>query len=473
MSGTKLELYKVKELSDALVSTERSISICGRIHDMRTLGSMMFIIVRDQIYSIQCVYTKKSSVEKFKQFSAIPKESFVIITGFLSKLPVEVKRIEYTSHKDFEFRIESIVVTSTSTRTLPLTLDDVTHSHAPKNDRNDVMLYTRLNNRSFDLRTPFSNSIFRIQSGVCQLFREHLTSKDFMEIHSPKIIGTPSEGGAAVFNVNYFDKSVFLAQSPQLYKQMAINSDFERVFEIGPIFRAENCISYRHLCEFVGLDIEMALSAKLDSTENDYYEIIEIFWGVLVYVFNHLETCTKYKNQVEYVRSINKSSSPLIPSDPLIIDFKEGVRMLNEAGYEQNEMDDLSSQNEKKLGDLVKEKYNSDLFVLDKYPLNVRPFYTMPTLDGKYSKSYDVIFRGQEISSGSQRIHDYDMLLQSVESKGLNPEYLQHYLDSFKYGARPHGGCGFGLERIVTLFLDLGNVRESSLYPRDSSRITP
>jgi nondiscriminating aspartyl-tRNA synthetase len=351
-----------------------------------------------------------------------------------------------------------------STEDLPFALDDVNQLYL-ENDRNNVLLNTRLNNRPFDLRVPFNNCIFKNQSSVCRYFREFLYEQDFIEIHSPKTIGTPSEGGAAVFELKYFNSPAFLAQSPQLYKQMCINADFNKVFEIGPVFRAENCISHRHLCEFTGLDIEMALTPG-----ETYYEIIEIFWSTLVNVFKKLNG--NNKKELYYIKSYHKFDDLKFSEEPFILEFKEGVKMLQESGNDQSMDDDLSSVNEKKLGDLVKEKFGYDIFVLDKYPSKVRPFYTMPSGD-LYSNSYDVIMRGQEISSGSQRQHDYEKLLSALKERDMNPLLLKDYLDSFKYGSRPHGGCGFGLERIVMLYLDLENVRETSLFPRDPARVTP
>jgi len=460
MSVVQLNL---KELSEHCLG--KQIRTYGRVHKIRPIGKRCFIILRDQIYSIQCVVNKDNNMENFKMYTKIPLESFIQVTGIISQLPPEVNRVESTWYKDFEMNISHIEIISKSAEDLPFTLEDVNEQYNAT-DRNTVLMNTRLNNRYFDLRAPFNNCIFKLQSGVTRLFREFLSHNDFIEIHSPKLNGTPSEGGAEVFKVDYFGSQVYLAQSPQLYKQMSINSDFDRVYEVGPVFRAENCVSHRHLCEFVGLDIEMALTPG-----RDYYEIIEIFWGTLCYIFDNLHFICK--DQLNYIKSKYKYEELVYPSEPLIVDFKEGVKMLIDAGYEQGELDDLSTANEKKLGELVRSTYGSDLFVLNKYPSKVRPFYTMPANDPNYSHSYDVILRGQEISSGSQRIHDLNMLMSRLSELKLNPELLSDYLKSFKYASRPHGGCGFGLERIVMLYLGLDNIRETSLYPRDPNRVTP
>lgn len=498
------KIYKINEIDESLIGL--NIEIHGRVHNIRALQKVCFIILRDQINSIQCVISKPKQkkeiqiatdinsetdpeIELFNKCSGLKTEAYVKIGGVIIKLPENVKQVNFTSHKNFEFKITSVELISDTVLELPFALEDVNHLYdgvetsghietkeEAESRRNKVHLHTRLNNRAFDLRAPFNNCIFKIQSGVCEFFRNYLTKEDFMEIHSPKIIGTPSEGGAAVFKVNYFGSDVFLAQSPQLYKQMCINADFNRVFEIGPVFRAENSFSSRHLCEFVGLDIEMALSpCGLNNSNNnplyDYHEIIRTFWGMLVNVFENINS--KYKKEIDYIKSLHKLENLKYSQQPFILNFKDGVTMLNNAGFEQSITDDLSTVNEKELGRLVREQFGYDLFVLDKYPLSVRPFYTMPATDGVYSHSFDVIMRGQEISSGAQRINDYSQLMNRLKEINLDPQHLHHYLESFKYGSRPHGGCGFGLERIAMLFLDLENVRETSLFPRDPSRVVP
>lgn len=490
-----MPIYDIKELTKSLRKFE-DIGVHGRVHRVRTTGKVCFILLRDQIYSVQCVIFKSKTDaqinELFDRCTQLKPESYIILRGVIRALPDNQPKINSAYHDSFEFNITDMNVMTAPNQEviLPFVLDEVnnkyiinnpnymldTESKENKDDRkrNIVTLDTRLNNRVFDLRTPFNNSIFKIQSAICTYFRNHLLSKGFMEIHSPKLIGTPSEGGASVFELKYFNSKAYLAQSPQLYKQMCINADFNRVFEIGPVFRAENSVSHRHLCEFVGLDIEMALGPNilLDTTNYDgYHEIINTFWDMLVYVFNSIET--KNKDEIAYIKSIHNYQDLKFTEWPIIIDFQQGVKMLREAGCEQDEFDDLSTANEKKLGELVKIKHNVDIFVLDKYPLAVRPFYTHPAKDGIYSHSYDVIMRGQEISSGSQREHNYDKLMERIAMKGMNPELLSHYLESFKYGSRPHGGAGFGLERIVMLYLDLDNVRECSLFPRDPSRVLP
>jgi nondiscriminating aspartyl-tRNA synthetase len=458
-----LDQLNLKDISEG--NLEKEICTYGRVHKIRALGKRCFIILRDQIWSIQCVMCKGKDTVQFKSACKVAPESFIRVTGTLSRLPEQVSRVEYTYYKNFELKVSNIELISKSTGEFPFTLEDANELYSDSG-RNKVLLHTRLDSRPFDLRAPFNNCIFRVQSAVCQLFREYLVRMDFMEIHTPKIIGTASEGGAAVFAVDYFKSPVYLAQSPQLYKQMCINSDFNRVFEIGPVFRAENCVSNRHLCEYVSLDIEMAITPG-----STYYEIIQLLWGLLVHIFDNIKVACR--EQIKYIKSIHKFDDAVYPREPLIINFKDAVKLLRDAGYEQGDLDDLSSKNEKKLGEIILKEYGSDLFVLDKYPLAARPFYTMPAENKDYSNSYDVIFRGQEISSGSQRVHNLGDLLSKLDELKLDETKLSDYLKSFSYGSRPHGGCGLGLERIVMLYLNLENIREVSLYPRDPYRVAP
>jgi aspartyl-tRNA synthetase len=323
----------------------------------------------------------------------------------------------------------------------------------------------RLNNRIIDLRTPANQAIFRIQSGVCMLFRDYLLKNGFTEIHSPKLIGCASEGGSEVFKLGYFEGAAYLAQSPQLYKQMAVCSDLERVFEVGPVFRAEKSFTHRHLCEFVGLDIEMAFNEH-------YHEVLDVLDGLFIHMFEGLETL--FAKELEAVRSQYPFEPLKFKKPSLRLKFPDAVQILRDAGVEMKDLDDLSTETEKKLGKLVKEKYDTDFFILDKFPKEVRPFYTMPDPNNpNYTNSYDFFLRGEEIMSGAQRIHDPALLQQRAKEKGVGIQGIQDYVNAFKYGAPPHAGGGIGLERVVMLYLALNNIRMTSMFPRDPHRLTP
>lgn len=322
-----------------------------------------------------------------------------------------------------------------------------------------------MNNRIIDLRVPTNQAIFKLQSGVCRLYREFMLKNGFMEIHTPKLIGGASEGGANVFALKYFGQDACLAQSPQLYKQMALCADFERVFEIGPVFRAEDSNTNRHLCEFTGLDMEMTI-------KEHYFEVLDVLAELLVHIFTGIEA--KYKKELDVVKQQYPFEDFKCKTPVVKLHFKDGVKMLSEAGVEQAPLDDLSTETEKALGRLVKEKYDTDFYMLYGYPAAVRPFYTMlDPHDSNYTNSYDFFMRGEEITSGAQRIHEPVLLTERAKHFGIPVETIQDYIDAFKYGAPAHGGAGFGLERIVKFYCNLHNIRKSSLFPRDPKRLKP
>lgn len=246
---------------------------------------------------------------------------------------------------------------------------------------------------------------------------------------------------------------------------MALCADFDRVFEIGPVFRAEDSNTNRHLCEFTGLDMEMTI-------KEHYFEVLDMLADLLVHIFNGLEK--RYAKELEVVKAQYPFEDFKCKSPVVKLHFKDGVKMLNAAGFEQAPLDDLSTETEKALGKMVKEKYDTDFYMLYGYPAAVRPFYTMldPT-DPDYTNSYDFFMRGEEITSGAQRIHDPAMLTERAKHFDIPVDTIQDYIDSFKYGAPAHGGAGFGLERIVKFYCNLHNIRKSSLFPRDPKRIRP
>jgi len=323
----------------------------------------------------------------------------------------------------------------------------------------------RLNNRIVDLRTGPAQSIFRIQSGICGLFRSYLDERGFIEIHTPKLQGGATESGASVFEVNYFGRPGFLAQSPQLAKQMAIMADFEKVYEIGPVFRAEDSNTPRHLTEYTGLDLEMAL-------EEHYHEALDIIDGMFKHLWQGIYN--RYQKEIDLISHFYPHEKVEWLEETPRIPFRDGVQMLIDDGWKDDDgnpaspLEDLATAAEKRLGQLVKEKYHTDYYILDKFPASARPFYTMPDpTDDRYTNSFDIFMRGQEILSGGQRIHDSRFLEKRIKSAGINPDSMPEYLEGFRWGAPPHAGCGIGLERLTFLFLNLGNIRLASMFPRD------
>ncbi|KAF9174392.1 aspartate--tRNA ligase dps1 [Mortierella sp. AD011] len=462
---------KHERLSDINASRAgEKVWIRARVQTSRPTGNKMcFFQLRQNSSTIQglVVFNDSTISKQMVKFAQnITSESIVLIEGTIAK-PLEP--VKSCTVQDAEIMISQVFVTSEAQGRLPFNLEDASR---PETDfeREDaqfskVTLHTRLENRVFDLRTITNQAIFRVQAGVCRLFREFLESKGFLEIHTPKILGAASEGGANVFKVKYFDTDAYLAQSPQFYKQMVVCGDFERVFEIGSVFRAENSFTHRHMTEFIGLDMEMAF-------EEHYHEILDVFDELFVYIFTGLET--QYASDLEIVhRQYPFEKFQFLPKT-LRLEYKDAVALLRENGIEMGDYDDLSTEVERKLGQLVKEKYHTDFFMLDKFPLEVRPFYTMPDPNNpKYSNSYDFFMRGEEILSGAQRIHDPDFLIERAKVHGVDPESIKSYVDAFRMGAPPHGGGGIGLERVVFFYLNLGNIRRVSLFPRDPKRITP
>ncbi|WWC70635.1 aspartate-tRNA(Asn) ligase [Kwoniella pini CBS 10737] len=453
----------------------------ARMHNSRAQGAkIVFLNFRQQTHTLQGVLVvsgekdeNQVSKQMLKFSQLIPSESIVLVEGVIKS--AEVKSCTIT---DYEVGIHKLF-TAVEVGELPFSIDDASRPEADfekaEQDENlqysRVALPTRLDNRVMDLRTPTNQAIFRIQSAVGQLFREYLNSQGFIEIHSPKLQGAATESGASVFKVQYFNGTAFLAQSPQLAKQMAIAGDMERVYEIGPVFRAEDSNTHRHMTEFMGLDLEMAF-------EEHYHEVLEVLDEMLKNIFKGLQK--GFKHEIEVIKKQFPHEDFLFLDETLKLPFKEGIKMLKEAGAkasdgsELGELDDLSTENEKFLGRLVREKYKTDYFILDKFPLAIRPFYTMPDpVDSTLSNSYDFFMRGEEILSGAQRVHDPSFLIERMKSVGIDPSTMTGYLDAFKLGAPPHAGGGIGLERVVMLFLKLGNIRRASLFPRDPKRLTP
>jgi len=319
-----------------------------------------------------------------------------------------------------------------------------------------------------DLRTTTNQAIFKLQAEVTAGFREFLNSKGFIEIHTPKLQGAATESGASVFKVSYFKGSAFLAQSPQLHKQMAIAADFERVYEIGPVFRAEDSNTHRHLTEFMGLDLEMAI-------EEHYHEVMELLDSLFIHIFKTLKG--NFKKEIETVgRQFPAEEFKWRegPEGTLKLTFAEAVDLLVEDGVERETLDDINTTNERRLGRIIKKKYDIDYYIIDKFPAELRPFYTMPDpKDAKLSNSYDFFMRGEEILSGAQRIHDSELLTEKMKGKGIDPESMKGYMDAFRLGCPPHGGGGIGLERVLMLFLNLNNIRRATLFPRDPKRLEP
>jgi nondiscriminating aspartyl-tRNA synthetase len=498
-------------------AAENKFRIRARLQRSRIKGKSGFIVLRDAFHTLQaCLFASDDvSVQMIKFVGSIPLESIVEVEGVLKAVE---KPIESCTQHDVELSITSIFLVVDAVSVLPFQLEDANRKGLPDDedetgndekkvvdevketttegstttdDKKDkkkkkkeekekkdekkegdkekkdivVSLKTRLDHRVLDLRVAANQAIFRLESGVCQLFREFLYKNEFVEIHSPKLIAGSSEGGANIFKLKYFEQDACLAQSPQLYKQMAVIGGIERVMEIGPVFRAENANTPRHMCEFTGLDLEMAF-------QDHYFEVLDVISDLFVYIFEGLHE--KYAFELNVIANQYPFEKIKFLPKTLKLSFAEGVELLKQAGAHQSLHEDLDTLNEKLLGDLVKAKYDTDFYILYKYPKSARPFYTMPCPDDdNFTNSYDAFIRGEEILSGAQRIHNYDLLLNKVKEKGINPDTLKDYINSFKLGAPPHGGCGIGLERVVKLISGFRNIKKCCMFPRDPKRLTP
>lgn len=465
----------------------------ARIHVIRQMGPhLAFLVIRDRTITLQTVLSETSGfmTEHMLHWAKrLPAESLIIVQGMLQR-PHEPITGCTISH--LELKVSHLYLISPNTEQLPFSVyaaerssnyaleehhdldetstnpsseDHISHGSDREPDHAPIITQrTRLNNRLLDLRTPTSQAVFRIQSAVCTAFRQYLMAQNFIEIHTPKLQGGASESGASVFQVGYFGRSAFLAQSPQLYKQMCIAADMGRVFEIGPVFRAENSNTPRHMTEYTGLDLEMEV--------NHYYDAMRVIDGMLKHILHVLKT--ECHELVESVRHMFPSTELVWLENTLVLPFPEGIRMLREAGYreedgsEPDEFDDLHTRAEIRLGQLVKERFGTDYYILDKFPTSARPFYALPDeKDPRRTNSFDIFLRGQEICTGGQRIHNADFLERRIREMGIDAHGLDEYLEGFRLGAPPHAGCGIGLERLVMLYLNLDDIRLASLFYRD------
>lgn len=448
--------------------------IRARVATVRVKGKTSFIVLRgSSLHTIQAVKFKSkedpdSATAIAKFLKSVTLESIVDVLGTL----VEAN-VGGCTQSNVELQMERIYRVSSAAQPLPFLMADAQRSEndiqaSLETDRPYVRVLPdlRFDHRWLDLRVPAHNATLRVKAAVCRIFRETLEKKGFVEIQTPKLLAGESEGGAEVFRTDYFGQKASLAQSPQIYKQMAISADLPGVFEVGPVFRAENSNTARHLCEFTGLDFEMPIDFH-------YNEVIEMVFQCLSEICRRLEA--ECEESLAVIRKMYPSEPPMIPEGPpCVVHWEEAMDLLESEGINRDRMEDLSTEEERVLGKLVREQLGSDLFILDRYPSAVRPFYTMPCKDNPaFSNSYDVIFHGQEIGSGAQRCHDPELLIARCQELGVPTGPLEPYIDSFRHGVFPHGGVGLGLERIVQLYLGLDNIRKAVMFVRDPARLSP
>jgi aspartyl-tRNA synthetase len=411
----------------------KKVTVFGWVHEVRDLGGLVFIVLRDREGFIQVTLPKKIiDPETFKKAKKISRESVLRVEGTVKK--------EEKAPNGFEIIPEVIDVLNVSQAPLPL---EVT-------EKVPADLDTRLENRFMDLRRPKIFAIFRIKSEITKSIRDFLNREGFIEVQTPKIVSTATEGGTELFPVSYFEREAFLNQSPQLYKQILMSAGFEKVFEIGPIFRAEEHNTTRHLNEATSVDIEVSFA--------DHEDVMKILERLIAKVYcDVLENCEK---QLEILDV--KLEVPEIPFERITYD--EALEML---GDQIPWGEDLDLQALKTIGSKIESHY-----FITNWPIKIKPFYVM-ALDEKLSKSFDLMHGYIELASGAQREHRYEKLVENIKSKGLHPESFEFYLKAFRYGMPPHSGWGLGLERLVMSMLNLNNIREAMLFPRDRTRLVP
>ncbi|MAF59518.1 MAG: aspartate--tRNA(Asn) ligase [Candidatus Pacebacteria bacterium] len=430
----------IGELNEKVGSEVR---VAGSVSVRRDHGKLIFFDLRDQSGTVQAVVTPK--VDAHKVASEMRPEWAVRVGGVVNKRPDNMVNSEIPLG-DIELEVKEIEVLGRA-QELPFDTDA------------ELNIDTHLDYLPLTLRTKKSRAIFKVQSEIAYAFRDSLKKCGFTEFQAPKIIGEDAEGGASVFEVEYFDNKANLAQSPQFYKQIMVGV-FEKVFSVGSVFRAEKHKTTRHLNEYTSLDIEMGYI-------EDHTDVMKFTSGLMRVINEHLkETC---KEEFELLGA----EFPSIPEEIPYMKLREAQELIKaEFGEDGVGAPDLEPQHERMISEYAKNQFDSDFVFVTHFPTSKRPMYTYPDEeDPTYTKGFDLLFRGLEILTGSQRIHDYDQLVESMKKKGLVPEKFSFYLQAFKYGMPPHGGFGMGLERLTARFLGLDNVKEATLFPREINRI--
>ncbi len=429
-----------------LIPNERS-KICGFVEAIRKTKNNYFVVVRDRSQSIQVYINVKENPELIKTIDSINVESTVEVIGIANLNP-------YVKNGGIEFIPESISVVSVAAAGLP-----IDSNSSPE---------LRMDWRYLDLRNPKNLLIFELQTVIEHAMREYWMNNGFIEIHTPKLMSTSSESGSELFKLDYFGGEAYLSQSPQFYKQMAMNAGFEKIFEIGPVFRANPSFTARHETEFISVDAEI-------SWINSHEDVMKLEEEWIAYFMAKAQEKLGEKVAALYGITIEVPKLPF-PR----ISLAEAKEIIRERGYVSPKDDDLNPDDERILSEYVKEKFGHDFVFVTDYPVSARPFYHMrhennPTL----TKSFDLLYRGIEVTTGAQREHRYDVLKaqilekQETENDAKLLESLKYYLQFFEYGTVPHGGYGFGLSRLIMKLLELPNIRSVTFLSRNPKRLTP
>lgn len=440
VSGVKEreDLTITELLDEARIGSD--VKVRGAIHSIRNMGDVAFVVIRTREGLLQTVYEEGKCEKSIKE---LKDADTVEVYGTLEK--------EDRAPNGVELRLKNVSVLSEPAEPMPLNISKW---------KMNASLEAKLNMRPIALRNVKERAKFRIQEGIVRAFRDFLYEQGFTEIHTPKLGAKSAEGGANLFRLEYFHKPAILQQSPQFYKQMMVGV-FDRVFETGPVFRAEKHNTKRHLNEYTSLDFEMGYI-------DDFSEIMDMETGFLQYMVELL--MKDYSRELKLL-GVTLPKVDMIPRVP----FMEAKELVSKK-YDRQIRNpfDLEPEEETLIGQHFKEEYDADFVFVTHYPSKKRPFYAMDDpQDTKYTLSFDLLFHGMEITTGGQRIHDYGMLMQKIADRGMEADGMDQYLDTFKHGMPPHGGLGIGLERLTMKLVGEDNVRETTLFPRDLGRLEP
>ncbi|MDR2181272.1 MAG: aspartate--tRNA(Asn) ligase [Treponema sp.] len=436
------------EAARAGAGAETEVEVSGWVHRIRDMGGITFVVLRDRSGLVQLVFSEKPVDARG---GALTPESVISARG--------VPALNEKAPGGAELRVNSLDVLSRAAPELPYQVNG---------DAARTGIEAILDNRLLSLRNPKIRAIFKVQAVIIEAFAEYLRARDFTEIKTSKLVGSGTEGGTNLFAVEYFDRTVYLAQSPQFYKEIMVASGLERVFEIAPAYRAEKHDTPRHLNEYVSLDVEMGFI----SSEKD---LIELEKGLLCHIFEKVAS----KNGAELALwNASVPAAEAVAASP-VVPYEEALRLANDeaakAGGTGARLFDINPEAERILCEWALREKGSDLIFVNEFPRRYRPFYTYPleTDGGASTMSFDALFRGLEITTGGRRQHDYNAFCEALPKFGLKAEDFGGYLTLLKYGCPPHGGFAVGCERLTQKILGLANVKEASLFPRDRRRVEP
>ena len=432
-------------IEEAKKGIGRSVKVAGFIQTIRDQGSIKFLILRDISGIIQAVVLK-DKVEAIKTAETLSLESVVEIEGLVKE--------EKQAPGGVEIAVETLTVLSAAKPELPIPILEKAS--------NEADIEKRLNWRWLDLRRPDKALVFKVWTLMEEAFRDYWLKNNYLEIHSPKLMATPSESGAELFEVQYFERKAYLAQSPQFYKQMARAAGLEKVFEVGPVFRAEPSFTTRHATEFTGYDAEISFIESHEDVMAEEEKILRSAFEKIKEKFG--EEIKKYYDREVVV--------PELPFPRLTM--KEAKETLAKIGVPSEKEGDFNPEEERKLSEYIRETKNHEFVFVTEYPVEVRPFYHMRLESNpRVTKSFDLLYNGVEIATGAEREHRYEVLLSQAEEKGLSLKPLEFYLNFFKYGCPPHGGFGMGPSRILMKLFDVASVREAMFLYRGVKRLEP